>query len=210
MALLGALVLAGTVYGLRHDGLAPLPRTVFMGDSITQGDSAAFDVQPGATSWVRYAVADRRSPWAFDANVAVAGQTLGMMQARFAHDVLARHPKAVVIMGGTNDVLQGLPLEGAMASLRAMVEAAQAEGAEVWVVAPPPLAHLIARPIEPLVLAEAALAADTGASFVDPRAALSDDDGDWLPGLSSDGVHPTPEGASRLADAILDGLGAEG
>ena len=36
---------------------------------------------------------------------------------------------------------------------------------------------------------------------------LAGADGDWLPGLSSDGVHPSREGAERLADLVLDEFG---
>lgn len=182
-------------------------RTVFVGDSITQADSPSYDAPPGAGSWVRYAVADARSPWAFQANVAVAGQTLAQLAARFEADVVARRPEAVVIMGGTNDVLQGLPVDASMVSLTAMVRQAQEAGAQVWIVSPPPINRLYLKPVDAIVEAEAGVARETGATYVDLGDSLVGPDGDWLPGLSYDGVHPTPDGARALAEAVLAGLG---
>lgn len=188
------------------DEPAPV-RTVFIGDSITQGDSTGVDTRPGPGSWVRYAVEDARSPWAFEANVAIAGQTLAQMEERFQRDVLARSPQGVVIMGGTNDVLRGLPPEVAVESLRAMVEAARDAGAEVWVIGPPPIDAAYLKPVGPMAAAEEQAAGETGATYVPVGEGLTGPTGDWLPGLSWDGVHPTPEGARALADAVLDQLG---
>jgi lysophospholipase L1-like esterase len=182
-------------------------RTVFMGDSITQADTPSFDAEPGEGSWVRYAVADDRTPWTFVANVAMGGQTLAQMAERFERDVLSRDPDGVVIMGGTNDVLQGLPLAPSMASLRSMIERAQDAGAEVWVVGPPPINAFYAKPVGPMAAEQAALAEATGATYVEVAGdTLVGPDGDWLPGLSYDGVHPTPAGAQAIADLVLDEL----
>jgi lysophospholipase L1-like esterase len=181
-------------------------RTVFVGDSITQADSPSYGARPGAGSWVRYVLDDERSPWTFDANVAVAGQTLAELAARFQADVVGRRPQAVVIMGGTNDVLQGLPLHDSMGSLSAMVRRARDAGAEVWIVSPPPIDRLYLKPVAAMADAQAEAARETGATYVDLGDSLVDAEGDWLPGLSYDGVHPTPEGARALAEAVLDGL----
>jgi lysophospholipase L1-like esterase len=181
-------------------------RTVFIGDSITQADSPSYDERPGAGSWVRYVIGDERSPWAFEANVAVGGQTLAELAARFQGDVLDRRPEAVVIMGGTNDVLQGLPVDASVLSLEAMVRQARDAGVEVWIVRPPPINHLYLKPVDAMAEAQAEVARETGATYVGLGDSLVSPDGDWLPGLSYDGVHPTPEGAQALAGAILDGL----
>ncbi len=122
--------------------------------------------------------------------------------------MLAQDPEGVVIMGGTNDVLRQLPVEPSVEALRSMVTSAQDEGIAVWVVAPPPLDPSYARDLGPLIDAEAALAAELDVAYVDVRDELSQPDTNWAPGLSSDGVHPSREGAKRLADAILDALAA--
>ena len=181
-------------------------RTVFVGDSITQADSTSYDVRPGAGSWVRYAVDDPRSPWDFAANVSVAGQTLAQLADRFQADVLTRRPEAVVIMGGTNDVLQGLPVEPSALRLTAMVRLAQDAGAKVWIVALPPIDRFYLRPVDAMAEAEAKVASETGATYVALDDSMVGPEGDWLPGLSYDGVHPTPAGAQALAEAVLAGL----
>lgn len=182
-------------------------RTVFVGDSITRGFDAETFGPDEAFSWVTYALADPRSPWTLDANAAVFGRTLQEMQAAFAGEVLSHDPEGVVILGGTNDALRGLPPLDSAAALRAMVEAAQAAGIEVWVVSPPPLEPALGVSVQPTLAAEAQVAAELGVPFVDLTPALSSGDGHWLPGLSTDGVHPTPEGAQRLADAVLAQVG---
>ena len=82
-------------------------RTVFLGDSITRGVSAETLGPSEAESWVTYAVDDDRSPWVLDANAGVFGDTLGQMAARFQAEVVDAGAPAVVVMGGTNDVLRG-------------------------------------------------------------------------------------------------------
>ncbi len=180
-------------------------RTVFMGDSITQADTPSFDEPPGPGSWVGYATADPGSPWTYLANVALGGQTLGEMAARFESDVLSRNPDGVVIMGGTNDLFRGVPLGSSMASLRTMIEQAEAAGALVWVVGPPPI-NASYGSLDPMATAQAAVALITGATYVDVGDDLLGADGNWPTELSSDGVHLTPAGAAALADLVLDGL----
>lgn len=181
--------------------------TVFAGDSITLGVSPETVAPSDDFSWVTYAVTDERSPWRLETKAAVYGRTLEEMQVAFQDEVLALEPEGVVILGGTNDALRQLPVEPAMAALRSMVVAAQDSGAEVWVVSPTPLDASYQRPISPYVDAERALAEELDVPFVDANTELTGDDGRWLPGLSSDGVHPTVEGARRVADLILDEFG---
>lgn len=181
--------------------------TVFVGDSVTAGVSSETLGPDEDFSWVTYAVADDRSPWRRRATSALFGRTLGEMQAAFATEVLALDPEGVVIMGGTNDALRRLPVEPSLESLRSMVEAARGAGAEVWVVSPPPLDASYQRPVAPYVEAERALAEELDVPFVDVATELTGADGRWLPGLSADGVHPTEEGAQRIADLVLDDVG---
>ena len=182
------------------------PRTVFIGDSITWADSTSPGTRPGPGSWVHYAVEDRRSPWEFQANVAVSGQTLGQMDARFERDVLSRHPRAVVIMGGTNDLILGAPLGLGELALRHMVETAHGAGARVWIIGLPPLDHARPGSLDAMAAMERDVARATGATYV-PVEGLATRTGDWRRGLSFDGVHPTQPGARALGDAVLDRLG---
>lgn len=102
---------------------------VLIGDSITE-------------SWEDYGLLGDHLPLAggeaIDAGV--TGNTTAQMRARFPNDVLAHHPSVVVILGGTNDIFRHF--QGAspitQADLFAMVEAAQAAGAQVIVGTIPP------------------------------------------------------------------------
>lgn len=181
--------------------------TVFVGDSITAGVSSETFEPDDSYSWVRYALTDGRSPWLLEDNVALFGRTLVEMQAVFEDEVLKLEPEGVVIMGGTNDALRQLPVEPSIAALRAMVVAARGAGVEVWIVSPAPLDAAYQRPIAPIVDAEAALAAELDVPFVDISQELADGDGRWVPGMSFDGVHPSREGARRIARLVLDEFG---
>ena len=201
LAALGLLVL-GTFLVLRPESDDGPVGTVFVGDSITAGFTAQMVSPDDSHSWVTYAVADDRSPWDRHAVVAQAGRTLGQMAAGFEGQVLSRDPEAVVVMGGTNDVALGVPVEESVAALRSMVTGAQDRGATVWIIAPPPLDPSYGD-LSALVDAQAELADELGVAFVDVRDELSGADGAWADGLSFDGVHPSEEGARRLADAVL-------
>ncbi len=178
-------------------------RTVFVGDSITEGVSPETFTPDPSYSWATYAVSEPGTPWLKEGTSAEFGRTLADMQARFQDEVLADDPEGVVIMGGTNDALRQLPVEPSMDALRAMVTAAEDAGAEVWIVAPPPLDPAFGRDLGSFVTAEAALAEELDVPFVDVRADLSAADGNWQEGLASDGVHPSQEGARRIAALVV-------
>lgn len=205
VALVAALVVGATAAVQAMDDVELSQRgipTVFMGDSITQAGTETFDAVPAERSWVRYVVTDDRTPWRYLANVAVSGQTLLEMEARFDRDVLARQPEAVVISGGTNDIRKGVDLHDSLDALRAMVERAQADGLQVWVVAPPPVVLPDGQPVAPMVVAQALVAAELDVPFlVATREAVADDA--WRDGFSADGIHPTRTGAEALARAVL-------
>lgn len=184
--------------------------TVFIGDSISQADTDEFTDLPGKASWLRYVVVDDRTPWRYVANAAISGETLGQMEARFDADVLERDPRAVVIMGGTNDVRLGIPVEDSLDSLRSMVTSAQDAGAAVWVISPPPLDRDDWGDVGPLIAAERELAAELDVPFVETVDAVGEGGDDrWRPGLSEDGAHPTREGARAIAAAVLAAVGTE-
>ena len=64
------------------------PRVVMIGDSITEGWIAA------DPTVFRDGVVDR----------GISGETTGQMLVRFRQDVIELKPRAVHIMGGTNDI----------------------------------------------------------------------------------------------------------
>lgn len=191
--------------GVSATDAPPQLRTVFVGDSITAADTPGFDSGSGAGSWVRYARADEKSPWAELANVGVGGETTTSMRDRFAADALSRNPEAVVIMAGTNDVSQGVPVETTLDNIEAMVTAAREAGSEVWLISAPP-SNENGEGVRALTDAERNLAAQLGVPFIDVFSDLAQPDGSWPEGYTEDGTHPTLAGAQALAAAVIDGL----
>jgi lysophospholipase L1-like esterase len=201
MRWLGALVLALLLLSACGSDGAAGRRTIFMGDSITAGGGFEKGVEPNEYSWLRYALQADDVPWSLGSNVAVSGQTLSQMAARFRADVLEAAPSDVVIMGGTNDVLQTVPRTETTTALRQMIEDARAAGIRVWVIAPPP-SNLRTEDLVVLRAVEQRIAEEEGAIWLDPTPAVSTDDGKWQDGLTGDGVHPLPVAAEVLGEEI--------
>ena len=90
------------------------------------------------TGWVRLLeqrLAHQRRQQYIVANASISGETTSGGRARLP-SLLARHrPALVVIQLGANDGLRGLPLASMRDNLRAMIEASQAAGARVLLVA---------------------------------------------------------------------------
>ena len=61
----------------------------------------------------------------------VSGQNTTQMLARFDKDIVDLNPKVVIIMGGTNDLAQGVTKKQILANLSAMAEKADAAGIKV-------------------------------------------------------------------------------
>ena len=201
MRWLGALVLALLLLSACDSGGAAGKRTVFIGDSITAGGEFEKGLEPNEFSWLRYALQVDDVPWALGSNVAVSGQTLPQMAARFRADVIDAAPSDVVIMGGTNDVLSSVPRTETTVALRQMIEDARAAGIRVWVVAPPP-SNIRTEDLIVLRAVEQRIAEEEGATWLDPTPAVSQDDGEWQEGLTGDGVHPLPVAAEILGEEI--------
>lgn len=169
---------------------------VFMGDSITEG---WFEKRPGFFTRGRI---DR----------GISGQTTSQMVLRMMSDVVALHPRAVHIMGGTNDIAGNTgPMTPQMSedNIRAMTDIAQRQGIRVMIASVPPAASF---PWAPAVETRNAiaelnrrlrrLAGETGATWVDYHPALDDGSGAMKAGLASDGVHPTEAGYDAMAAVI--------
>jgi lysophospholipase L1-like esterase len=177
---------------------------VFMGDSITEG---WFDKRP---SFFTRGRVDR----------GIGGQTTSQMVLRMMSDVVALRPKAVHIMGGTNDIAGNTgPMTAQMSedNVRAMTDIAQRQGIKVLIASVPPAGQF---PWAPKVETREAiaelnrrlerLAHQTGATWVDYHPLLDDGTGAMKPGLADDGVHPTEAGYDAMAtviDPVLRRLG---
>ena len=103
-------------------------RIICIGDSLTYGYGAY-----------------REDAWPYRAgrklgiqclNCGVNGETTAEMAMRFDDDVIFGHPDAAVILGGTNDILLGMPMETALANIKAMALKAKRAGICVMIGTP--------------------------------------------------------------------------
>jgi lysophospholipase L1-like esterase len=172
-------------------------RVVFFGDSITdnwlKGDPSLFTPD----------IVDR----------GISGQTTAQMLVRFREDVIALHPRAVHIMAGTNDIAGNTgaaTLEIVEGNIQTMAELARAHGIQVMLASTLPAAAFAwspdKRPAATIVAFDRWLrdyAAHNGFVYVDYYGALADAAGGMKPGMSSDGVHPTPAGYAVMKPIAL-------
>jgi lysophospholipase L1-like esterase len=185
---------------------------VAMGDSTTAGTpgwKSRIEAPPrGAgdeTSQYAWWLMQAHPEWEV-VNQGVNGERSDEILARFDRDVLQQRPKVVVILAGVNDVYQGRPAAHVIAQLTAMY--ARAKGAGIPVVAGSIIPYNTATPDQNARMRaindwiRATAAADPAITFVDTRAAAAaGDDPDRL-FESPDGLHPSPGGYRRMADAI--------
>ena len=180
---------------------APAPgekRVVFFGSSTTE----LWGKQPGSVFF----------PGKPYLNRGVSGQVSPQMLLRFQQDVVNLHPAAFVFLGGSNDIAGNagpIPLEDTEANIESMAEIAQANGIKVILASQMPTTEYLWNPgIHPaatlLALSawEKELAAAHGYAYVDYYSALVGPDGNFRPGLSVDGVHPTAKGYEIMAPVI--------
>jgi lysophospholipase L1-like esterase len=170
---------------------------VFMGDSITD-------------NWIG------ADPTLFTNGLVdrgISGQTTPQMLVRFRQDVVDLHPHAVHIMAGTNDVAGNTgaaTMETVEGNIRSMAEMARANGINVILASTPPASAFpwsLDKKPGPQILAFntwlRSYAAENRFGYADYYSALVDAAGGMKPGLSSDGVHPTPAGYAIMRPITL-------
>ncbi|MBO2522409.1 MAG: capsular biosynthesis protein [Bacteroidetes bacterium] len=165
------------------------PDVVFMGNSITD-------------NWAYF------HPDFFISNNycgrGIGGQTSAQMLVRFTADVIALHPKAVVIMAGTNDVAHNdlyVEPEHVIENIIAMCELAKANGIIPIISSIPPCSEFCwrteiknaAQTIAGLNNELKAYAKKNNFVYVDYYSALADKNGSFPLTLSDDGCHPLPD-----------------
>jgi lysophospholipase L1-like esterase len=176
---------------------------VFMGDSITENWR---DKRPSFFTRGRI---DR----------GISGQTTSQMVLRMMSDVVALGPRAVHIMGGTNDIAGNTgPMTAQMTedNVRAMSDIAQRHGIKVIIASVPPAASFPWAPtVQPrprifeLNRRLERMAHGTHASWIDYHSVLDDGTSAMKPGLAVDGVHPSEAGydaMQKLLEPLLAGL----
>lgn len=165
------------------------PEVVFIGNSITE-------------NWAYY------HPEFFTEHNylgrGIGGQTSAHILVRFQSDVIDLHPKAVVIMAGTNDVALNdcwVAPEQVVKNVASMCTLAQANGIVPIVSSIPPCKGFVWRPevkdaAQTIVAINKKLKAYAEANhlvYVDYHSALADKDMGFPKSLSNDGCHPNPD-----------------
>jgi acyl-CoA thioesterase I len=139
-------------------------------------------------------------------NRGVNGERSDQIRARFNRDVIAAAPAAVVIIAGVNDVYQGRPASHVIEQLGTMYE--QGRMANIRVVAGSIVPYNTATPDQIARMRQInawirdVATRDHGVRFADTRAAAAAKDNLDRLVESPDGLHPSPSGYRRMAEAL--------
>jgi acyl-CoA thioesterase I len=194
-------------YAAANAALAPSGagerRVVFLGDSITDNWSKA-----------GYGGFFPGKPYV---NRGIGAQTTSQMLLRFRPDVLDLHPKAVVILAGTNDIAGNsgpVTPELIQANVATMAELARLHGVKVVLASILPISDdKLDRSGRPLTRSEARppatiralnawmeeYARSHGHVYLDYFSACADAGGFLRPELNDDGLHPNAKGYAVMA-----------
>jgi lysophospholipase L1-like esterase len=178
---------------IMHSG--KFPNVILLGDSSTSGWD--LDASFAGRNFV---------------NRGIAGQATNQILARFQQDVGALHPKAVVIMAGTNDIAKGMAANQIQEDLMMMGDLAKARGikplfASVLPVGgenaktrPRAMIEQINRWIENYCKSE-------GFTFINYYSVMADPGGQMKADLSDDGLDPNAKGYSVMSPVLLEAIG---
>jgi lysophospholipase L1-like esterase len=184
---------------------------VFMGDSITDG-------------WGRGNNGSVFFPGKAYVNRGISGQTTAQMLLRFYPDVIALHPKVVVILAGTNDIggnLGPVSMESIEQNLAAMADLSRANNIKVVLASLTPVCdyhrpQTATRPPEKILELNRWIknyVASHHLVYLDYFSATVDDKGFFKAEITGDGLHPNAAGyeiMGPLAEkAIAEALGSE-
>ena len=147
----------------------------------------------------------------------ISGQTSAQMLVRFNDDVIDLHPKAVVIMAGTNDVAHNeywVSPERVVDNIVAMCNQAQANGIVPIISSIPPCSEFpwrkeIENPGQTIVDINKSLKAYADANgivYLDYHSALTDENLGLPKTLSDDGCHPLPDTYFTMEEMVLEAI----
>ena len=147
----------------------------------------------------------------------IGGQTSAQMLVRFTADVIDLHPRAVVIMAGTNDVAHNdywVAPDQVVNNVISMCELAQAHNIVPIISSIPPCASFRWRPeikdaaqtIVEINRNLKAYAEANGFVYVDYHSALADKDNAFPSSLSEDGCHPNPDTYNIMEEMVLEAI----
>jgi len=166
---------------------------VFLGDSITQGWGDDLD---GAFPGVKVA------------NRGISGDTTRGMLIRLPEDVLALHPRGVVMLMGTNDLEEHASPETIASNLRLIIDRIRSEAGPIPVIVCEvfPSSASMRRPAnlirEVNRLYGKVARSDPDVTLLDTWTLFADDQGDAKPEEFPDLLHPNEKGYAKWAAAL--------
>jgi lysophospholipase L1-like esterase len=176
-------------------------RVVFMGDSITEGWTAADSSFFAGNEYV---------------NRGISGQTTPQMLVRFRPDVIALEPLVVVILAGINDIAENtgpIALEAVYGNIVSMVQLAQANNIKVVVSSVLPANVFTWRPLiqpaEKVIALNGMLSAYCKANnivFLDYYSKMADEQKGLDKKFTYDGVHPTLAGYKVMEPLVTEAI----
>lgn len=186
-------------------------KIVGIGDSTTAGAPAfrsPLESPPGgageARSQYSYWMMKEHPEWEV-LNRGIAGERTDQILARFARDAISPEPEFVVILGGVNDIFQGVPVGAIEISLSKMYQWALDSGMVPVACSVLPYSGMSSgekTAMETLyrwILDESKTLA---IPFCDTALSASDPKDRWSLADTPDGAHPGVEGYHRMARAI--------
>ncbi len=174
------------------------PPVVFLGDSITY-------------RWDLNACFANRAYL----NRGIERQTSAQMLLRFRADVLALHPRQVVIQAGTNDIEQNMSIAWTMDNLTSMAELAHYHHVQVVFLSVLPVydtaqyKRTATHPLVDILRINRWLQAHAdrnGELYVDCFKEMAEPDGRLKPAFSDDGLHPNAAGYRIIATLVQSAI----
>ncbi|MCS7044663.1 MAG: SGNH/GDSL hydrolase family protein [Bryobacteraceae bacterium] len=176
------------------------PRVVFLGDSITD-------------MWRL----NEYFPGRDFVNRGIGGQITGQMLGRFYADVVALKPAAVVILAGTNDIARGVPPEAIRNNIAMMCDLADVHKIRVILASILPVSdhhkdvnpayeQTKRRPLPAILEMNRwiqSFCEKRGYVYLNYYPALAGPDGQLMPNLADDGLHPNAAGYRIMAPLAL-------
>lgn len=175
--------------------MAPF-RIIALGDSMTYGYPFG---QP--LSWVTSASEQLAVPIL---NQGVNGDTLGHMLKRLTHDVLDVHPEICLLLGGTNDILQEIPIEQMKSNFTTLLKRLLDQGVLPVIGLPPPIQNAAMEKtltkfrnwMKAQAKAHSLKVMDFYKPFLDKRKRI-------VAGSLEDGFHPSSVGYRLMSEAAV-------
>jgi lysophospholipase L1-like esterase len=163
--------------------------TVLVGDSLALW--LPLSTWPGQQVWL---------------NQSISGETTGHMLQRL-HYFAATRPRAIHLMGGINDLKQGVPETEVVDNITQILVQLrwQQPGARlvVYSILPTRLGGILNDRIQRVNQSLAVVAAQQGATFIDLYSVFSDSSGQLRPELTTDGLHLSPQGYTLWQAALV-------